>query len=327
MKIAIVGIGVIAKVHINALQALKENIAGLCDIDKPKAEEVARQFGLACPIFENYSEMLQTLRPDAVHICTPHYLHADMIIEALGRNIHVLCEKPLCIREEDIGRILATEASSKATLGVCFQNRYNPTNQYVKKLLETTKLKGAHGSVVWKRTVDYYRSADWRGKKATEGGGVMINQAIHTLDLLQWFSGEPKQVTAHISTMTLGDVIEVEDTANALFDGDVPFSIFATVSSGCDHPVCIQLRTEDKKSITLRPHSVLVNDTLVFSEEQQPVRGKDCYGNSHGRLFSDFYECIRQNRPFPINGTEGAKAVRLILAMYQSQGKPTPIKL
>ena len=321
MKIAIVGTGVIARVHAKALLESGESIAALCDTDTEKAALFAKDFGLSCPIFEHYSHMLRDFRPDAVHLCTPHYLHADMIVEALSENIHVLCEKPLCIREQDIPRILAAEKASSAFLGVCHQNRYNPANRYVKEMLDSHPLKSAHGTVAWSRTADYYRSADWRGKWETEGGGVMINQALHTLDLLLWFCGEPTAVCASVSNLSLGDAIEVEDTASARFDGSVPFSIFATVSAGTGHEVCLQLHTESGSHLTLLPHAVLEENKLLFSEDKQPVCGTPCYGNSHKRLSADFYDCIRSHRPFVLNGKEGARVILLILGIYQSKGE------
>ena len=320
MRVAVVGLGVISKSHILALQELGEEIVALCDTDTKKAEAAKETYGLTCPVFEDYLTMLDEIKPDSVHICTPHYLHADMIVEALSRNIHTLCEKPLCIRKEDIPRILEAEQNSKAKLGVSHQNRYNPTNLYVKKLLAEHPLKGAHGEVVWKRDEKYYNSADWRGKWETEGGGVMINQALHTLDLLQWFAGFPEALTANISTLRRGDVIEVEDTAVSFFEGKVPFDIFATVASDNDHSVCLRLRTEDGMKLTVLPHMVATETEVLFSEQPQPTNNKACYGNGHRPLFEDFYTCVREDRPFQLNGEEASKVIRLILGMYESQG-------
>ncbi|MBQ8345235.1 MAG: Gfo/Idh/MocA family oxidoreductase [Clostridia bacterium] len=321
MKISIVGTGIIGKVHIRYLQELGEEIVALCDTDENKARRVAEEFGLTCPIFADYSDMLRVQKTDAVHICTPHYLHADMVVTALAQNVHVLCEKPLCIHKEDIPRILEAEKASSATLGVCFQNRYNPANRFVKELLAEDPPVGAHGSVVWKRTDDYYRSAEWRGKWATEGGGVMINQAIHTLDLLLWLMGDPDTVRATVSNLTHGEVMETEDTAVCFFGGKHPFDLFATVSAETDHPVLLQIRTESGRRLTLLPHSVTEGDSVLFSEEAQPVCGKPCYGNSHKRLFADFYASIREGRPFSLHGAEGARAVRAVLSIYESKGE------
>ena len=123
MKIAVVGLGVIGKTHVTALSFLGQEVSLLCDIIPERAQKVKETLAPNARVYADFHEMLEKEKPDAVHICTPHYLHADMIVEALSRNIHVLCEKPLCIRHADIDRILTAEKASRATLGVCHQNR------------------------------------------------------------------------------------------------------------------------------------------------------------------------------------------------------------
>ena len=197
MKAAVIGYGVIGKHHVNILSEMGV-LSAICDTDKKALEGLE-----GIRLFDDYIEMLDCIHPDVVHICTPHYLHADMIIEALGRNINVLCEKPVCIREEDIPRILEAEKNSDAMLGVCHQNRYNPANLYVKEYIKDKTVLGGVGQVSWKRDAAYYASGEWRGKWETEGGGVLINQALHTLDLMQWFCGMPEYLSASISNLTL----------------------------------------------------------------------------------------------------------------------------
>ena len=114
MKTAVAGIGVIGRVHVEVLRELGHAPAAVCDVIPERRESVAGAKG-----YGDFSEMLAKERPDVVHICTPHMLHADMIVEALGRDINVLCEKPLCIKAEDIPRILEAEKNSRGMLGVC----------------------------------------------------------------------------------------------------------------------------------------------------------------------------------------------------------------
>lgn len=134
MKAAIIGLGVIGKVHYDVLKRQGEDIVALCDIDAAKLngyDNVKKYF--------DYKKMLDEEQIDVVHICTPHYLHADMTIYALERNVNVLCEKPLCIRKEDVARIIDAENKSEAMLGVCLQNRYNKSSQFVKGIFKTKK--------------------------------------------------------------------------------------------------------------------------------------------------------------------------------------------
>ncbi len=320
MKIVITGAGVIGRVHLKALLELGIMPAAICDIDEEKANTMLRELHLDLPVFGDYRDMLDKLQPDSVHICTPHYLHADMIVEALSRGVNVLCEKPLCIKREDIPRILAAEKASNAMLGVCHQNRYNPANLFAREYLAGKTVRGGHGTVAWHRDASYYRSADWRGKWATEGGGVMINQALHTLDLMQWMLGYPAAVTASISNLSLGGEIEVEDTAVATFAGKAPFTFLGTNAAGASLPVQITVRTTAEELVLL-PHSVIVDGKCLFHEEKQIVLGKTCYGNGHVTLISDFYDCVKSGRRFAIDGTAGAAVINMILAMYESKGE------
>lgn len=315
MKIAIVGLGVIGKLHYSALRSLGENITALCDVDSCAMAEYE-----GVRKYTDYKTMLDKEDIDAVHICTPHYLHADMIIEALGRGVNVLSEKPLCIREEDIGRILEAEKNSTARLGVCFQNRYNKSYRYVKEYLKDKKVITAFANVVWRRDKAYYGSAEWRGKWDTEGGGTLINQAIHTLDFTAWVLGMPSEVTAMTANLTLQDAIEVEDTAFAIFSGDSDFSFASTNGQNSDFAPEVLFKLEDG-NVRLYGDKVFVNDTLVDFSEEQLFNTKSCYGNGHASLFADYYDAIRCERPFDIDGEEGAKAVRLVLSIYKSQGK------
>lgn len=315
MKIAIVGLGVIGSVHAHILLEQNRNLIAVCDCDAEKLKNYPQIAG-----YTDYETMLREAKPDVVHICTPHHLHADMIITALNAGIHVLCEKPLCIRREDIPRVLEAEARSCAQLGVCFQNRYRPANDYIKHYLQDKRVKSVWANLSWKRDESYYRSAEWRGKKATEGGGVLINQAIHTLDLIEWLTGAPETIAAHTENVSLQGVIDVEDTAFVQGYGEIPFTLFATNAHFCDLPVEIQIETEDER-IRLVGNCVEINGERKDFSCERAYYGKPCYGVGHSPLFYDFYDCLQSGKQFPLNGTEGMKAVKTVLAAYDSNGK------
>ena len=320
MRAAIIGYGVIGKVHAKVIPSYAELVA-ICDIDEAKLEEAPDVVH-----YTDWKKMLDEVRPEAVHICTPHYLHAEMVIEALGRGINVLCEKPLCIRDEDIGRILDAAKNSTAQLGVCLQNRYNASNLAVKEYLEGKKVEAGVGQVSWHRDAAYYASGDWRGKWATEGGGVLINQSLHTLDLMQWFCGMPESLSATVSNMTLKDAIEVEDTATLLCTGKDggSFNFYASIGAAYDCPVEITLLA-DRKWIKIMPNYTVIGDEIVTYKDRFPAHGKGCYGSGHEALIADWYDCLECGRHFAIDGEEGAKVVKLILAAYRSGGKKVKI--
>ncbi len=318
MRAAIIGYGVIGRVHGKIIPGLG-TLEAVCDVDERALAQ--------CPHVKHYTDykgMLDEVRPDVVHICTPHYLHAEMVIEVLGRGINVLCEKPLCIKEEDIGRILEAERNSTAQLGVCLQNRYNSSNLAVKQYLEGKQVEVGVGQVSWHRDGAYYASGDWRGKWATEGGGVLINQALHTLDLMQWFCGMPDSLVATVSNLTLKDDIEVEDTATLLCSGGANFNFYATIGTTRDCPVEISLRA-DGEWIKIMPKYTVMGERLTSYKDARHAWGKECYGSGHEALLADFYDCVATGRPFAIDGEEGAKVIKLILAAYRSRGAQVSI--
>ena len=324
-RIAVIGCGAIAPNHVTAILQNGYTLCAFCDILPEKAEALKTLFELpSVPVYTDYREMLEREAPDAVHICTPHDLHAPMTVYALKHNIHVLCEKPMAINMEQLRMVQRAAKESRATLGYCFQNRYEPLMRRLKEM-SADGILSAMGTVVWKRDAAYYASADWRGTIAHEGGGVMINQAIHTLDILQWLCGMPTHVTAHVSNDHLGDAIEVEDTASARFetaDGTV-FFLFATNTANKSMPVEIQLRLADGKNVIAQNKHLIVNDELIVTKAQEVEKavGKAEWGKGHTLLAHDFYRCINEGIPFPIGAWEADKAVRLIFAMYASNGR------
>lgn len=319
IRTAIIGVGVIGLLHAKTLAALGRDIVAICDVDGQTAACVRDQYAPGAELYTDWERMLDEVRPDAVHICTPHYLHADMIVGALRRDINVLCEKPLCISHEQIRRVIKAEKDSRAVLGVVHQNRFNPSNLYAKQYLEGKKIISAHASVVWHRDEKYYKSAEWRGKWSTEGGGVLINQALHTLDLLQWMSEMPESLSATCTSLTLGDVIEVEDTAVLTAFGDTPFTFFATNSAAVNMPVELTFKLEGGEIFSVFPDYVVEKgQTVTFPKEKGG--GKSYYGSGHGKLFVEFYRCLEAGEKFPIDAGEGSKVIRLILAAYESRG-------
>ncbi len=320
MRVAVVGLGGIGQVHIKAIRETKNELVAVCDVDIGKLSNFT---GIKC--YTDYLVMLDEVKPDVIHICTPHYLHTEMIIAGLQRNINVLCEKPLCIDEKDIPLIIDAEKNSKAQLGVCFQNRYNPSSIFVKEYLKDKEILSAHGRMMWHRDAQYYNQAAWRGNREQEGGGVLINQALHTLDLLQWFMKMPQSVVGWCSNISLQNVIDVEDSAVVLCKGEREYSLSATNAAEKDYPVEIVIKTTSE-TIRLLSQGVYINGKFYDCESIDVIYGKQVYGSGHNGLICDFYECISTGRKFPIDGFEGAKAVRIVLTAYASQGIETVCK-
>lgn len=315
MKTAIIGLGVIGNVHIEILLDRGAEVVAICDIDESKLKKFPSIKG-----YTDYKEMIEVEKPDVVHICTPHYLHTEMIIYALNKNLNVFCEKPLCINKQDFSKILDAEKNSKGQLGVCFQNRYLTKNSFVKEYLKDKKIVGATGFFAWDRTPAYYNQAKWRGTWEFEGGGVLINQAIHTIDLLIWLLGEPDFVTASVSNLTLKDSIEVEDSATIIASGKSNFSILATNGNKFYIPPEITIKT-DGEIIQILDDKVLIDGKEVKIDENKVFYGKPCYGMGHATIFDHYYDCVKNNIKFPIDGLEASKAVNFVLSCYESNGE------
>ena len=328
LRVALVGCGEISGNHIGSILETEAELVAICDVLPEKAREKAAKYGLKnTSVYENYEEMLDRERPDVVHICTPHDLHAPMAIAALERGINVLCEKPLCISMEQLTVLREAEERSVAQIGVCHQNRYKPSMQTLRELARDG-VSGVFGSVVWKRDDAYYRSGDWRGTWAREGGGVMINQALHTLDLLQWIAGMPTHVTAQIGNWTHRGVIEVEDTASATFvcENGMPMQFFATTSAGASLPITVQMMLADKRKVMAQNDVLMVNaEPVRIPSRSGALAGKEVWGVEHAALIADFYRCVRSGEHFPIDVEEAGRVVRLILSMYRSNGETIEI--
>ena len=324
IRVCLIGCGVISGNHIPSLLRLRNvEIAALCDIDVKKAEERKRQFTLSCPVYENYLEMLDEIHPDSVHILTPHYLHTEMTLEALKRDINVLLEKPVCIRPEDMEILINAEKNSKAKVCVSFQTRYNES---VTKAIEIVNNDGgatsAFATVVWNRPDEYYAMGEWRGKLATEGGGALINQAIHTIDLLCIFLGNPLKMQAIVSKIRHCDEVEVEDTCAAIIDFEANKSANLMVSTTYRGQDSTNLHIETKNHVVeIRNAQLYLDSKLIKTKEQSSYLGKRCYGNSHVILIERFYDSISRGLEVPISLESAQNAMRVVFGAYSSNSK------
>lgn len=319
MRAAIVGCGGIAKIHALSLAAMDGvTLAGFADIILNRAEDFASQYGgRAYPSLE---EMLDGEQIDVLHICTPHNLHVPMTVFAAERGIAVFSEKPPLIRHEEKAALF----SIKTPVGFCFQNRYNPENLYLRERVlspEAGAIKGARAFVTWSRDAAYY--GDWHGKRATEGGGVVINQAVHTLDILVWLLGKPQRVSSSLRNVHLEGIIEVEDTAELYLEYPGKRAVFyATTAYTQDAPVLLEVHCEN---YTVRAEGKTVTtvwkngrrETVTLPE--QTVAGKSYWGASHAACIRDFYDCVENKRTFALSTSNIADTIGVLMEVYHGQ--------
>jgi UDP-N-acetyl-2-amino-2-deoxyglucuronate dehydrogenase len=333
LRYGIIGCGVIGPVHAHALSQIPNaRLLATCDVDRTRAEAMATRYGAPLS-FTDYHELVTREDIDAVCVCTPHYLHAEMAIAAVRAGKHVLCEKPMATRKSDMEAMIAEADRAGTQLGICFQHRFDPVSIQIKAMIDEGQfgpmLQGS-AQLRCLRDRAYYKSADWRGTWAQEGGGVLINQAIHTIDQMLWMLGKVTSVTGSCATLCGREFLEVEDTASAVvtFASGAQCTLAATSASHLNWQSRLQLYgttgSAEINNGTPQDWATLQigneKHTLSLDEPSAPAVGKPCYGDSHTRALASFTDCVLEGHPFAINGHEGRRAVDLILDLYQYSG-------
>ncbi len=220
IRLGIIGVGVMGRSHAAAANVAKNiEVAAICDIKKDRADEIAAIYSV--PAFYDHQSLIKSGLVDAVMIVTPHYAHTTIAIDAFAAGLHVMSDKPVAVHKADAQRMLDAQAKSGKKFGVMFQLRTSPANRKFKELLnsgELGKITRINWIITtWLRTQTYYDSGDWRASWRGEGGGALLNQCPHQLDLFQWFFGMPNKVQAFCHLGKYHD-IEVEDEVTAYME-------------------------------------------------------------------------------------------------------------
>ncbi len=325
MKIGIVGCGGIAVTHAMCIKKQPGlELTAFADSKPVRAEAFAGEYGGTA--YSSMEEMLERESLDAIHICTPHYLHTPMAVYGLSHGVHVFMEKPPVINEEQLKQLKEAVRVSDRQLGLCFQNRYNPSVIKAKELIasgEAGRVLGARGIVTWNRSEEYYTQSDWRGSLETEGGGALINQSVHTLDLLHYLVDGPIQsIDAVITNHHLKGIIEVEDMMSAyLRYPDAVVCFYATTAYNADPAPIIEVNCE---KMVIRIEDL---DITLYRKDQEPERlsmegrkgyGKSYWGAGHEDCIADFYSSIAENREFALGLGRMEETIRIMLGAYES---------
>ncbi len=324
LRSAIVGCGGIAQVHARSLSEMPEaELTAFADVIPERAEAMAGKYGGRA--YSSLDELLDHEKIDVLHICTPHYLHTPMARQAAELDINVFTEKPPVIDRQQWTEF--KQLGDKVRVGICFQNRYNGSTRALKDLLSTGepgKVLGSRGFVTWRRDAPYYTESGWRGALSTEGGGALINQAIHTLDLMAYFLGPGQVLGASLSNRHLKGIIEVEDTLEAALDfGDARGLFYAATAYSLDAPIIFELACENA---TLRLEGErftrIWRDGRMEQEDytapDPTVPGKSYWGSSHRRCIEDFYRCIMSGERFPNDIPGVSDTIELMLSVYEA---------
>ena len=332
VRVGIIGCGNIGGVHAMVLNEIKQaRLCAFTDIRLERAEEYSVRFtdGTA-KAYDSMEDMLEKETLDVVHICTPHYCHVPMTAKALKKGLHVFMEKPPAISREQFDELLKVSGRSTGRLGICFQNRYNETTRKVNELLAQGTLgniKGGRAFVTWHRDAPYYTESGWRGKLETEGGGALINQSIHALDLLLSWLGKPVRTEASMSNHHLKGIVEVEDTLEAYMTfteetDPVSASFYATTAYAMDAPVFLELACE-KGFVRLEGNSVWYQtegqeEPVVWQAKKYSLLGKSYWGSGHEACIRDFYDCLETGKAYFNDLTSVQNTFYTMMDIYDS---------
>lgn len=348
-RCAVVGTGMAGEWHVRLVPQLPNaELVALCDLVPAKAQASLEKNKLpAIPIYSDMAEMLKKEQIDVVHIAIPSGAHMDPIIMAMEAGKNVISEKPLEIQLDRIDRMVETAKRCNVRLAGIFQNRWNPANRALKQ----AAIEGRYGRIAWAgcftpwyRADKYYEDGGWRGTWKLDGGGAIMNQSVHAIDLLQWIVGPVKQVSAYASSR-IHAKIEVEDTLSCSlqFENGAFGTIMGTTAMYPGGAVRIEVGGENGTACTEWSLK-----TWKFRDERpedkdmlERVNGKQGAstggGSSAADVPADFHalnihhilSSWEAGKDAETCGPEARKAVAIILAMYESarnNGKPVAVK-
>ena len=329
IHVGLIGAGNISETHARAIAAIPDvGVAAVYAPTRAHAEELAaRHGGVAC---ESLDALLDHRPLDMVVIGSPSGLHAEQGIAATKRGLHVLIEKPIDVTTARTDALIAAAAAARVTLGVIFQDRLKPDVQRLKALVDAGRLGTpilANARVKWYRPPSYYAGSRWRGTRAFDGGGALMNQGVHTVDLLLWLFGPVRRVFG--KTITGLHAIEVEDTAVGVleFASGAIGTLEAATSAYPGYSRQIEL-TGSNGTVRLDGDDLAAIDLKDARDDETPTRSVAATQSAaspvvsdptaHVRLFEDFIRAVEWRAAPACDGPSGRQSVALIEAIYQS---------
>ena len=351
LRFGILGCGVIGPHHAHAIAGRDgAELVAVADTGLERAEKLAGEYG--CSSYAGLQEMLSGIDLDAVCVCTPSGMHAEHAIAALEAGKHVVIEKPVDVTLGAADRLLEAQRVAGKKAAVVSQHRFDAATLAVQDAVSEGRfgrLTTGSAEVRWWRSQSYYDSGGWRGTWELDGGGVLINQAIHSIDLLQWLMGPVVEVTAHTGLLA-HQKIEVEDTAVAIlkFESGALGTIVATTAAYPGLTARITLNGD-------RGSAVIDDDELVYFHaaggqeestgggENQAEKVLERYGGTrsgpgagsdpgnlstaHRDQIGDFVEAVREDREPSVTVEDGRKPLAIIAGIYESARTGGPVRI
>jgi UDP-N-acetyl-2-amino-2-deoxyglucuronate dehydrogenase len=340
VRVGTIGMGFIGMFHCDAMISVPEaHLVAVADVCKtPNLKKAQEKFN--CETYENINDLLLRNDIDAVTIGSPSGFHADIAIRAAKKKKHILTEKPIEITLDKCDKMIEAAKANGVKLGVISQHRWDPGMLELKEAVDTGKLGDlvlGDAYIKWFRSQEYYDSGGWRGTWKIDGGGALMNQGVHTVDMLQWVMGDVVSVTAQCATLA-HERIEVEDVAQALLkfkNGALGTIIGSTaIYPGMNERVEV---TGTKGTIVVDKDQVTMRDIMgeqkadnAGSLEDRGSGAADPQAiSNHGHVsqIRDFMQAIIEGREPLIPGEEGRKPLEIILAVYESAKTGKTVKL
>lgn len=330
LRVGVIGCGRISVRHLLPLTSIEEvELVACCDIKKERADEAASQYGIKA--YYSCEEMIKEENLDAVHLCLPHYLHSHVAIYAFEHGVNVLTEKPMDVDLESAIKAVKVAKEKNLLYGVIFQCRYNNPAQLVKKAVTSGKLGkilSARSILTWNRSDDYYKKSDWKGTWDKEGGGVVIDQAIHSIDLVNWIIDSDIETIDCTMHNRGHEIVKVEDTAEGYitYKNGTKYGFYCMNNYSCDEPIEIRMFCENGKVVfSYHDAYITYNDGKVEEAHENNKTnaadgGKDYWGSWHIRQIRQYYNALLGKEELEISGEEALKTHSLIMKLYDKGG-------
>ncbi len=333
IRFAILGAGVAAEYHQQAIAAnenLEARLIAVGHYDPARFDEISGQFDVPCMTYE---EILSDARVDSICICTPSGQHADQAVAAAHAGKHVLVEKPIALTVADADRMIAACEQANVKLGVALQRRAMPLFRRIRDAIvhgDLGPLTLGQITIPYHRPQTYFDQAAWRGTWAQDGGGVIMNQGIHLVDLLVWYMGDPVAIDTYAATLHRD--VEVEDTLVALlrFADGAMATITATTTASPGFPHRLEIYGTDGgiqiEGETIRQWKLSeISKAAVTPLPPGPTAGPGAASHPRGiaptghiGILRDFIEAIRSDQTPMVDGAEGKRSVKTVLAIYDA---------
>jgi predicted dehydrogenase len=347
-RVAVVGTGVVGDWHVKTLRKLPMcQLVAVCDVEGKKGTAAIEKYRLNIPVYTDAAEMYRKEQLDAIHVCTPSGDHKGPAIAAMEQGKSVIVEKPMEIKPDRIDEMVECAAKHKVKLAGIFQNRWNEANRVIRDAVALGRfgrLSWAGIFTPWYRTDQYYEEGGWRGTWKMDGGGAVMNQGVHQVDLMQWIVGPVKTVSAYAGSR-IHSKIEVEDTLTCAlqFANGAYGTYVSTTGMFPGGPTRIEIGGEFGTAISenglkrfefrdARPEDKLLTDRLDPSKSKSSGGGtnpQDVPVDLHHKNITHIYEAWDRGVEADTNGAEARKAVAIIQAMYESvkkNGAPVDVK-